>query len=265
MAFRLNAKLFSPTEALFDAARATSKGIEAKGTVEVEGLLEANLKLLAYSIVSAGYDSKITANRGARRLDLCERSFDARQIPQQFSVLAANSLVLFRTTESTRVRPRMNTSVNPRKVYLFVSQLALLTASEDPRTLAFSVIPPFAEEKCRLSGSFPERRSSKSGDTRHIRISPLHPSDGWKCCENKDARAAREGTCTLVSRSFQTVASVVASHPFLSTPFPRIVVTESSSNYSAMLLAIKRVRAISELEIATWTLEVEPYDLATAF
>ncbi|KAL2743311.1 hypothetical protein V1477_008800 [Vespula maculifrons] len=37
MAFRLNAKLFSPTEALFDAARATSKGIEAKGTVEVEG------------------------------------------------------------------------------------------------------------------------------------------------------------------------------------------------------------------------------------
>ncbi|KAL2714079.1 hypothetical protein V1478_016636 [Vespula squamosa] len=38
MAFRLNAKLFSPTEALFDAARATSKGIEAKGTVEVEGV-----------------------------------------------------------------------------------------------------------------------------------------------------------------------------------------------------------------------------------
>ncbi|KAF7393854.1 hypothetical protein HZH68_010673 [Vespula germanica] len=38
MAFRLNAKLFSPTEALFDAARATSKGIEVKGTVEVEGV-----------------------------------------------------------------------------------------------------------------------------------------------------------------------------------------------------------------------------------
>ncbi|KAF7391170.1 hypothetical protein HZH66_009650 [Vespula vulgaris] len=43
MAFRLNAKLFSPTEALFDAARATSKGIEAKGTVEVEGLTDTLL------------------------------------------------------------------------------------------------------------------------------------------------------------------------------------------------------------------------------